>query len=334
MRKITIFVLNYRNMIFMRKIECFKIRLLESDLTHLWDICSQKPLKDVLCGKFSLLLNPVIIVADPFLFVYGDRLYLFYEMKRNYSPGVICMISTNDLIKWTESIIVLEENYHLSYPFVFEDSGSVFMIPETSEVGDIRLYKADNKNLSHFSYYKTLVEKKVTETEIGYADSSIYVNDGIYYLVSSIEKGKQNILYLFTSKKLEGPYTEHVCSPICMSSKYGRNGGSLIKDDSGNLYRIAQDCEKRYGDNIHVLIVDTLSPCEYSEHLFKSNLIPLNLPFYKEGGHQLNMVMYKNKMIVATDAKEYHTFAICRLFHKTGLLVSSFLRKIKSVNLL
>ena len=28
-----------------------------------------------------------------------------------------------------------------------------------------------------------------------------------------------------TSKKLEGPYKEHVCSPICVSSKYGRNGG-------------------------------------------------------------------------------------------------------------
>ena len=315
-------------MIIMRKIECFKIRILESDLTHRWDISSQKPLKDILCEKFSLSLNPVTIVADPFLFVYGDRLYLFYEMKRNYSPGVICMISTNDLIKWTESTIVLEENYHLSYPFVFEDGGSVYMIPETSDVGDIRLYKADNKNLSHFSYYRTLVEKDVTESEIGYADSSIYVNDGIYYLVSSIEKGKQNILYLFTSKKLEGPYKEHVCSPICVSSKYGRNGGSFIKDDSGNLYRIAQDCEKRYGDNIHVFLIDNLSSCKYDEHLLKSYLIPLNLPFYKEGGHQLNMVMYKNKMIIATDAKEYHSYTIPRLLHKSVILLKSFVRRL------
>lgn len=301
----------------MRKIECFKIRILESDLTHLWDISSQKPLKDILCDKFSLSLNPVTIVADPFLFVYGDRLYLFYEMKRNYSPGVICMTSTTDLINWSESETILAENFHLSYPFVFEDNGSVYMIPETSDIGDIRLYKADNERLNHFSLYKTLIFKDVIDTEIGFADSSIYKKDGYYYLVTSIERNHTNILYLYTSDNIEGPYYEHPCSPICSSSKYGRDAGCWLEFPDGILYRVAQDCEVRYGDNVHLLEIQDLSLSGYSEKLIMPRIIPLHNPFYRNGGHQFNFVQFKNRYIVATDAKEYHYYAVCRMIHKS-----------------
>jgi len=312
----------------MRKIECFKIRILENETKHFFGFDFSKPIKDILYNQFSLSLNPVTIVADPFLFVYNDILFLFYEMKRNYSPGIICMTSTSDLVRWTQPHIVLEENFHLSYPFVFEDNGSVYMVPETSEIGDIRLYKADNNCLKHFSYYKTIVKKEVIDSEIGYADSSIYNKEGIYYLITSIERNRKNILYLYYSDCLSGPYKEHPSSPICLSSKYGRNGGSFINDESGNLYRVAQDCEKRYGDNLHIFQIDKLSSYEYKEHLIKSYLIPLDIPFYSEGGHQLSLVFFKNRMIIATDAKEYHSYTFIRLLHKLRLILNSYIGRL------
>ena len=131
----------------MRKIECFKIRILEDNGDHIWEIGHQRPIHDIVCDHFSSSLNPVTIVADPFLFVYQDKLFLFYEKKRNYSPGVICMTCTEDLTHWSNSVVVLEEHFHLSYPYVFEEKGNVYMIPETSAVGDIRLYKAYNNEV-------------------------------------------------------------------------------------------------------------------------------------------------------------------------------------------
>lgn len=315
---------NYLNM---RKIECFKIRILESDLTHIFDIAFQKPVKDILCNRIGLSLNPVTIVADPFLFVYDGRLFLFYEMKRNYSPGVICMTSTTDLVHWTKAVIVLEEDFHLSYPFIFEDNGSIYMIPETSDVGDVRLYKADNKYLNHFSFYSTLISKDVVDTEIGYVDSSVYLNDGVYYLITSIEKNKKNVLYLFTSDKLVGPYLQHPDSPICSNLKIGRNGGSFLKDKDGVLYRVAQDCQNKYGDNLHLLEVSRITSTSYKEHLIKENIIPTEIDFYKDGGHQLHCINYLGRIIVATDAKEYNTFLISRFIHKSLYVIKSFFEK-------
>lgn len=313
----------------MRKIECFKIRILQGDISHKWEICHLKPIYDLLCDHMPFSLNPITIIADPFLFVYNDRLYLFYEKKRNYSPGVICMISTDDLVHWSKPITVLEEGFHLSYPFVFEDAGRIFLIPESSEVGDIRLYMADNDQLSHFSFYKTLVSKEVVDTEIGYADSSVYKKDGVYYLITSIEKGKNsrnNNLYLFFSDKLCGPYMEHPDSPICSSPKYGRNGGAFLVDD-GKIYRVAQDCELSYGDNIHLLQVAKITKELYEEIVVSLNLLPQDVQFYRYGGHQYNYVIFRNRVVVATDAKEYNSYSLYRLLHKVGLLLCQFFKK-------
>ena len=304
----------------MRKIECFKIRILEANNDNVWDIKSQKALHDIVCDHLPLSFNPVTIVADPFLFVYGGKLFLFYEMKRNYSHGVICMTNTEDLTNWSKPVVVLEENFHLSYPFVLEEDGNVYMIPETSEVGDIRLYKADNDKLLHFSFFKTLIHKEINGVEIRYADSSVYIKNGVYYLMSSTEEQGVNTLYLYLSNNLYGPYKEHPCSPVCSDSRYGRNGGCMIEYD-GRLYRLSQDCEIRYGDNLHLFEVLELNSSTYKERLIVSALIPHDVAFYREGGHQYNSVRYKGKIIVATDAKEYNSYLVYRCVHKLSQIL-------------
>ncbi len=301
----------------MRKIECFKIRVLETSSDTMWEVGNMQPIHDISCQRYSTSWNPVVIVADPFLFSYNGCLYLFYEMKRNYSPGLICMTRTKDLKKWSKPVVVLEEPFHLSYPYVFEDGGQVYMIPETSAVGDIKLYKADNCDLDSFSYKQTLISHQLTDGEVGFADSSIFVHNGAYYLMTSIERDRINYLYLFTSDSLGGPFSIHPCSPICSSAKYGRNGGGLIKDNNGKMFRVAQDCQLRYGDNIHLLSVDKMTKDVYSEHLVKENLFSTSIPFYKEGGHQYNIINFNGRHIVATDAKEYHRFTLSRVLHKS-----------------
>lgn len=300
----------------MRKIECFKIRVLEDKGDHIWEIENQRPIHDILCDHFPFKLNPIIIAADPFLFVYGDRLFLFYEMKRNYSPGVICMTSTRNLKDWTDPVVVLKEEFHLSYPYVFENGGNVYMIPETSEVGDIRLYKADNNKLNSFSICNTLVHRDVTEGEIGFVDSSVFKKDGNYYLFTTIEQNGNNVLFLYTSDRLDCTFLQHPSSPICESMKYGRNGGGVI-EHKGLLYRVAQDCEKRYGDNIHLFAIDELSSISYKEHIVKESMVPINIPFHKEGGHHYNFVRYLEKYVIVTDSKEYNTYLFSRIIHKT-----------------
>jgi hypothetical protein len=316
----------------MKKIECFKIRLLKGSDKNVWKINEMERILDIPCDRFSLSLNPKTILADPFLFVFNNILYLFFESKKNYSYGEIQMICTTDLSNWSAPITVLKETGHLSYPFVFEYDNEVYMIPESSYLNEVRLYKADNDNLSSFSYYKTLIDDYHDGIEVGFSDSSIYNKDGLFYLMTSKRNiDGENVYYLYLSEDLLGSYYSHPQSPILISKKYGRNAGSLIEID-GKLYRVAQDCEKRYGDNVHLFEVDELSNLSYKEHLVRHNLIPLNNSFYKEGGHQYNVAIYNDVYLVATDAKEYHTFGLCRIIHKFGMIINRlFFQKVLSI---
>lgn len=56
-----------------------------------------------------------------------------------------------------------------------------------------------------------------------------------------------------------------------------------------------------------------LSDENYAEALIKENLLDTKLDFYSEVGHQLNIAEFNGKTIVATDAKEYHSFFLNRV---------------------
>lgn len=298
----------------MKRTECFKIRIDEIEREKdIFDLSQSKLIKKIMCGSMGIPCIPKTIMADPFLFIYEDTLFLFYEDKSYGKDAVISMTSTKDLVHWTESCVVLKESCHLSYPFVFQDGGKVYMIPETCALNEIRIYKA-NKALTKFSYDATLITDKIKRENFSFSDTSVKKINSTYYLMTTI-CDLQNELKLFYSDNLFGPYMEHSQSPVVRSNKYGRNAGSLFEYDN-KLYRVAQDCEAGYGENIHLFEVVNMSQEDYSESLIRENLLDRNQEFYKFGGHQFNYVNFLGKNIVATDAKEYHLFLITKLVKK------------------
>lgn len=299
----------------MNATECFKIDVSIQKDYFCFD--EHQSILRIGCGSKYNPGNPIIIEADPFLFVHNNRLFLFYEDKRYLTPGVISMCYTDDLEHWSEPKVVLQEPYHLSYPYVFEDGGCVYMVPETSADHSIRLYKAQNGDLTQFSFESYLIQRKdgFDGLDIDYSDSSVYKKDGFYYLMTTCKRCDGNELLLYYSKDLKGPYLQHPSSPIVISQKIGRNAGAFI-EKGHQLFRVAQDCVLRYGDNVHLMEIIELTPASYKEHLVKENLLPLDNPFYKHGGHQYSVAHFKGKIVVATDAKEYKVFFLSRLVRK------------------
>lgn len=298
-------------------VECFNIHIFQTEEKDLFDISKGECIYSKKCLDSSWSINPTIILADPFLFVYRNVLYLFYESKNFFTPGVLKMVKTTDLIHWSEPITVLKEKFHLSYPFVFEDNGTVYMIPETGAVGEVRIYQADNDELTHFSYKETILRQpKDRVVKMGYGDSSIYKKNGIYYLMTMLQyEDEINTLELYTSPNLFGPYTKHPSSPIKKSMKVGRDAGSWI-EYKGNLYRMSQDCTRRYGDNVNVSKITTLSEMTYKEMLVQENILPSKNAIFREGGHQFNTVIFKGMRLFATDSKEYHLLLIHKVIYK------------------
>lgn len=302
----------------MHNIECFKIKLLSFDKEDdIFDLKKGKTLLQIPCLKPYFTKDPSIILADPFLFVHKERLYLFYESKGFKTPGVIKMINTKDLKTWSKPVTVLKEPFHLSYPFVFEDNGKIYMIPETCADGSVRLYEAENEDLNKFSFrQRILIQPKETEIKMGYSDSSVFKKEGIYFLMTMLQYSDAiNTLELYTADSLTGPYSSHPSSPIIKSQKIGRDAGGWI-NYQGRLLRVSQDCVNRYGDNVNVSEILELSPTSYKEKLVKEKIIPTDTDFYKEGGHQFNVVNFHDEWIVSTDAKEYHPMILHRIIQK------------------
>lgn len=289
--------------------ECFDIVVFTTD--NPLDLSGRKFIKRINSSRNPFSWSPVIIEADPFLAVKDDTLYLFYEEYHYRGRGIIKMISTDDLVTWTDPKVVLSEDFHLSYPWVFEYDRQWYMIPETSAAHEVRLYKAVNNELDRFEYAKTILTHD-DEDEIpspDFCDSSIIEREGVFYLFTTVNHGKGNELHLYYSACFDGGYQEHPQSPLVIDDKMGRNGGSLI-EHGGALYRFAQDCVGEYGKDIRLLKVKSLSKTGYEECVSQENVLTGN---GLSAGHQYNFVDFKGRWVVAVDQKRRAPFLTCKL---------------------
>jgi hypothetical protein len=286
-----------------KKNEDFGIAIYESDQFSFDHIQDQHLILKRNIDSVWWKWKPMLTQADPFLFVKDDTLYLFYE--KVYAGirewGRISMIKTTDLVHWTEPVDVLSLSYHLSFPFVFEDNGEVYMIPESNEADAVCLYRA-NDDLTEFTFVRNLVEQSRTKDIcFNYCDSHILKKDGIYFLFTSVSYNwKYDLELCYTDDLLKGQFLKHPMSPVCQGNEFGRCGGSIIHLDE-KYYRITQDCHARYGENVSVMAIEKLSKETYQESLLKRNIFKVGDNLYRDGVHQLNIVYFQDRYIYATD---------------------------------
>lgn len=121
--------------------------------------------------------------ADPFLF--GNL--VFFELY-DYDKGVIaCMEKDGSDIR-----TVLERPYHLSFPFVIEDQGEIYMVPEARNIELFRCVGFPDK----WEFVKTLARGS-------FADTTIFKH-GNEYLMFSTEG--DNCLRIFRSQSILGDW--------------------------------------------------------------------------------------------------------------------------------
>lgn len=119
----------------------------KKSMSESWAIAIRKGYEgEILAGNtsaFQLQKNGVTFwVADPMIFAYEGRVFLFAERYNYFSlRGEIAVAEIKDgkVSRWHT---IIREPFHMSYPFVFEQSGTIYMIPETNEGHSVRLYQA------------------------------------------------------------------------------------------------------------------------------------------------------------------------------------------------
>jgi hypothetical protein len=258
---------------------------------------------------FKNRINPVLIaedvtdvpakfVADPFLVEHNSTWHLFFEVYNKKSKhGDIAVATSNDATKWKYKHIVIDEPFHLSYPYVFKWQNNYFLIPESHETNSVRLYKAVDFP-SQWTFLGTLIEGR------DFVDPSIvYFKNKWWIFVSELSN---DILRLYYANDLLGPWKEHLQSPIVIGDKnIARPGGRvLIYED--RLFRYTQDGDPTYGNQIWAFEITELTAEIYKEEKVKED------PILKADGsgwnakamhhidpHQIG----KNKWIASVDGK-------------------------------
>lgn len=195
--------------------------------------------------------------ADPFCLTLARKDYVFVEAfdKKKKKGTLECILPEGSSVK------VLEEPWHLSYPFVWEEDGEIFLIPESAEAGKIFWYRAvkfpDKWERIGVFFDQEGYDPTLWKDASGYW---LFVNQRAHPACSPFDE-----LFLYHSTSLTPPsWTAHPHNPIVSDVRRSRPAGRLFMHN-GTLYRPGQDSGLRYGHGIQLHKILTLSLSAYEE---------------------------------------------------------------------
>jgi len=221
--------------------------------------------------------------ADPFPFKVDDKTYLFVEdFDVNNNVGKISCIEIEDNLKASAPVECLKEEFHLSYPHVFEYEGGYYMIPETKEDNCIRLYRA-----LEFPYKWEFV--KILIGNVQAVDTTLLFHDQKIWLFTNIARHGATTweeLYIYYSDHLLGDWTPHALNPVISDVRSARPAGNFFKNDKGEIFRPSQDCSLTYGYATIINRLIKFNETEYEEKII-DNISPKELGSYF-GTHTFN----------------------------------------------
>jgi hypothetical protein len=184
--------------------------------------------------------------ADPFPFVHRGRSCVFVEdWDHRRNKAVISVVPFGDAGPSGPAEPVLEEPWHLSYPFILAHDGEVWMMPESSANRSLTLYRAD-------PFPTRWVPEALLLTDIEASDATVVHRDGSFWMFAATRDGRgswSDTLSIFHARDLRGPWLPHQGNPILVDQTAARPAGAIVERD-GKLWRPVQDCSAGYGTGI------------------------------------------------------------------------------------
>lgn len=221
-------------------------------------------------------------VADPFMIKKDNVWYMFMEvLNAKTQLGNIGLAVSMDGFKWNYKQIVIEEPFHMSYPYVLEWNGEYYMIPETSEKYSVRLYKADI-----FPTKWSLVGDILYGRS--YKDSTIFRHNDIWWMFTS---DRYDFLRLYYADNLMGAWTEHPESPVVREQPGMARPGGRVVHHNGKIIRYAQKGKPAEGFQIKAFEITELSTISYKErHIEGVSMLKAdyNRRWISKGGHNID----------------------------------------------
>ena len=236
--------------------------------------------------------------ADPFLVEHHHTPFIFFEeLIYAEAKGVIACIQQLADGTYSEPIRVLERDYHLSYPFVFQYAGAYYMIPETAGNRTIELYRC-----AEFPH-RWVFEKYLMQDVEAYDTTIVEYQQRWWMFVCMRQHDRcspNETLYLFyADSPLSQAWQAHPQNPIVAQASRARPAGRIFEQE-GQLFRPSQNCAGTYGRGLNINLIQQLTTQTYQE-VVQTHCLPdgqLNI----SGMHTLNI----GTQLVVSDAMYVH----------------------------
>jgi hypothetical protein len=229
--------------------------------------------------------------ADPFP---GHRdgvtAVLVEEFDERQGTGTISAV-VREGDRWTTSSCVIDPGVHASYPFLVEDGGSLYCVPETARAGCVQAWRC--------ARFPDEWRADFTVVDAPVIDPTLVRWEGRWWMFGTLRGPESNAsLRIWSADELHGPWAAHPLNPVKTDVSSARSGGTPFVVD-GTLYRPAQDCSRGYGGSVVVNRVDRLDLTAFSECPVAT--LAVSTGRYPAGSHTLS----RGGSLVAVDGKRH-----------------------------
>ncbi len=226
--------------------------------------------------------------ADPFGIVHHGKLCIMFE-RYDYEKkiGEIYARVGNRVEK------VMNLDVHASYPFLIEEDGAIYCVPETNRANEVAIFKALDFPWK-WKKVQVLFEGRIS-------DATFFKHDRMWFCFYTLADAPHSKLYIRYAKDLFGDWKEHKNNPVKNDISSSRPAGSIFTR-GGKIYRPAQDCSKTYGGSVTINEIKELSGNEFEEVAIKK-IGPYDYMgcMYKYGLHTISTA----KGVTLIDGKSY-----------------------------
>ena len=218
--------------------------------------------------------------ADPFGLWRNNLLYIFVEaFDYRIGKGTIECFVLDRHFKVQEKFPVIEEQYHLSYPFLIEEEGGIFLIPESSKHYKTWVYKA-------IDFPDKWQKESIIMPGMPIVDASFLKYKGqwwMFFAIAGKNHRARRELHVATAQSIKGPWKLHKQNPVREGVDSSRPGGKpfIYK---GDPYLPVQDCRDGYGKKLHLLRIKNLSETNFDAEIV-SSVEPFFCNTFKDGLH-------------------------------------------------
>jgi hypothetical protein len=177
---------------------------------------------------------------------------------------------------------VLDVGVHASYPYLVEDGGAVYCLPEVARSRAVRLFRAR-------CFPREWDDLGPIVDGVAAVDPTVVRHGDRWWLFFTDREVDANaVLHVWHAPALLGPWAPHATNPVKTDARSARPAGTPFVHD-GRLYRPAQDCSETYGGAVVLNEVVELTPTRFEERVV-ATVPPFAGSRYPAGCHTLSAV--------------------------------------------